>query len=460
MKFNYYSCLKATKATNQIELNQFLNWVKNPLTNPAYTQIKKVRESITKEQKNFHKEQLPCLLFGFTTVDGKKTLSSINGTTGCLFIDIDNPDFNPEKIINNSFLIACYKSSSGKGYHLLVSVINLSNQKEEFKQQVYEIAELIGIKSYIDERAIKRTQIAYLTFDENAIINNEYHTYEFKPFVPESKITKEKKEYLFHIKDMGTRQPIRFDDTDKIPFEDDEAYKVDFNEGFEITKAFLIPYKLSDNRYNTLLAYCNNLVFLNQHITKEKVLDILISVSDIISTNSYDKGRIKKIIDTIFRYKIEGKLEPIKFNKKRKIVFSPIMKTKLTKEEKQGIVLDEIAKNKTNQSKLRLQDIIENWCSIYGNITVRNIADNFPINIKTVSKYYKQFIKKINLINSIVPTSKIRKKPTVYMSDMGTRRWKRITSNRYLFVVNKKVAKSNKIQFMSTERFLKMVSYC
>jgi len=449
MKLNYYSCLTATTASQQIELDQFLNWLKYPSSNPAYQQIIRVREAQSQQDKDLYKEQLPCILFAYTTTDNKKTLSSITGTTGLVFLDIDNPDFTPDIITNTNYIIACYKSSSNNGYHILLSVKGLSLNKDEFENQVYELAEVIGVKSYIDKRAIKRTQVAYLTFDDNAIVNDNYSTYKFESTVPISKITKDKPVYM---NEVGTRKPIRFDDTDTIPFDEDEAYKVDFSEGFEVIKAFLIPYKLTDNRYNTLLAYCTNLVYLNPQLSKEKVLDMITNTSMILTTDGYSKNKIQKIVDTVFRYKIEGKLEAIKFNKRRKIIFSPMMKAKLTKEEKQTIVLDEIARNKTNQSKQRINNIIQNWDSINGRITVRNIASNFEINKKTVSKYYNQFNNKITLINSFVPTSKITKKPLVYMTEMGTDGWKRLKLDGYVYLSQNQL-KPVRVRFMDAARF-------
>ena len=89
---------------------------------------------------------------------------------------------------------------------------------------------------------------------------------------------------------------------------------------------------------------------------------------------------------------------------KRKIVFNKM--DSFIKGEKQEIVLQELAKKRTNDSELKMQSIIDKWKFEFGVITARNILRvtkssplNLKISYKTICKYYKYFKIEIEIKN-------------------------------------------------------------
>lgn len=89
---------------------------------------------------------------------------------------------------------------------------------------------------------------------------------------------------------------------------------------------------------------------------------------------------------------------PIYFNKKRKIIFDS--KCRLSGDDKRAIVINELAKMKSDNSKQKIYEIIEDWdFEMFGKITQAKIYNNFKISSKTVEKYwveFKEYVRELN----------------------------------------------------------------
>jgi hypothetical protein len=351
------------------------------------------------------KTKLPCVTYNFNYNSYKKD-SNIIGSTGYIFIDIDNSNFDITSV-DESKLTGYYRSIGGNGYHIVVSVKGIT--KDNFKPAYSYICNQLGIDAYVDTKAIKHSQFAIISHDSNAYIND--NPFEFDTKCISSMITDNKVHQLYDNNVINTynsntssntkcissiitvnkeviydrTDALRFDNTNEIHIPEGSSYVTDFDNGFEITKAFLIPSKLSDNRYTTLLAYATNLLFLNPNLSKERFKEILINTGNVISDTQIESSKIDRIVNSVYKYKEEGTLTPIKYRKKRKIIFDK--KAKMTKEEKLDIVRTEVAINKINKSISKIESIITNWnTSKQGKISIRKISD-FGISQNTIRKH-------------------------------------------------------------------------
>jgi len=356
------------------------------------------------------KLQLPCVTYNFLYNKYKKD-SNIISSTGFLFIDIDNPDFDINSV-DKSKITGYYHSVGGTGYHILISVTGLT--KQNFKESYITICNELGITKFIDTKAIKHSQFSIISYDDYAYYNDNPYVFNVGGVssmithhigVVSSMITSynttyssttsnnirvvssmitDREEEIYDRTDTP-HTPIRFDNTDEISIPQNEDYVVDFDNGYEVIKSFLIPSKLTDNRYNTLLAYATNLLYLNPTLSKVKFTEILTNTSSVISDTGIESSKINRIINSVYKYQQEGKLTPIKFNKNRKIIFSK--KSRLSKEEKLDIVRTELAIHKVNKSLAKIKDIITNWnTEEQGTISIKKMT-KFKISHNTITKH-------------------------------------------------------------------------
>jgi hypothetical protein len=138
----------------------------------------------------------------------------------------------------------------------------------------------------------------------------------------------------------------------------------------------------------SLFEYTRNFLYINQHLNKEELLSIIKNVNDSWFTEPLEFTEVLSIVNSIFKIFEAGKLEPS--IKKRSIIFNP--ESEYSSEEKNELTLQLLAERKTENSKLKLNDIIEDWdFKNHGPISQSKIVKNYPISKKTVEKYYYEF---------------------------------------------------------------------
>jgi hypothetical protein len=137
---------------------------------------------------------------------------------------------------------------------------------------------------------------------------------------------------------------------------------------------------------------------LNQHLYKEKLINIISNVNQIACAEPVDNSQVIRVVNSIWKYKEEGILELIYNHKTRKIVFAA--GSKLNREEKLSICRAEIIIKRGDDSRQKLYNIIEGWdFELFGKITLRRVTKNHPISYKTVAKYwgeFKDYVKELN----------------------------------------------------------------
>jgi hypothetical protein len=376
-QINTYESITNPRVVSTTTINDWLNQIKH---SEYSEQI--INARLNHCDYNTTKASLPCVTHNFLYNGYKKDTNIIN-STGLLYIDIDNPEFNISQL-DTSKVFSYYHSFGGLGYAILVKVSGLT--PNNFKSTYSNITTALGISDYVDVQAAKASQFNVLSYDSNIFINYDCVTFSAVD-APSSDVNqREKKAYT---PKEGAYLSIRFDNLDEIEF--DGEYTVNWN-GYEYIKCFIPFRKITSKRNNMLLSYCSNLVYLNPTISIKRTISIMQSVNLIGCKDPVGDDQLHRIVKSVHKYLKNCTLKPIYFNKPRKIIFSK--SSHLNKDDKLGICRSENAIHKTELSKQKLYDIIEGWdFGIHGNITQRAVYGNRNNHISktTVEKYWHVF---------------------------------------------------------------------
>ena len=394
-KVNLYASTKKPTVLSTIDVDDWFNMIRH---SDSTAKIIEAREKGGKNYESVKLFSVPCCTYNFS-FNKYKNNSNISSSTGLLYIDIDAPDFNP-KVIDRSSVFAIYKSFGNNGYGIVVKVDGLT--LGNFTDTYLYISESLGIREYIDLNAMKATQYNALSYDPDIIVN--YNSKIYKSIVTPLFETKEERE-AYSTSGGVNANTVRFSNKDEF---DVDGQDVSVNwEGFSVVEAKVLFKKVSSNRNNILLSYCNNLVWLNPKIYRDRLFSILNSVNHHNFNNPLPVDNVNRIIDSILKYNKEKKLKP-KYNKTtRKILFNTTH-NHLNKNEKLAIVRKIVCEKRKEDSKNKLYLIVTEWdFEKLGRISQAKIIKNQPISKKTVEKYYfgvKDIIEKINanyLLNSL-----------------------------------------------------------
>lgn len=409
MKIDVYQKLSKPSVLNQIEVQEWFDLIRNS----DYTQ-KIIDARNNPFQLKALKQNLPCVTYNFLYRRYKKDCNIIS-STGLIFIDIDHPSFNPS-MIDKKRILGYYKSVSGNGYHILVRIdaITQSNFKTSYKA----VCEDLGILEFVDINAIKHSQFSLLSFDEDAYFNHTPFIYSAELYAcPAIDLTATPLKHISCIPFEGILKNqtaytsdgdtnLRFDNLDEISIPEGEKYVVNW-EGYDYVKCWIPIKKLKDGRKRFMLSYVTNLVWLNGAAEYERLFSVMHNVNQIACEVPLSPKILYKILNGILKRLHSGNLYPILFNKKRKIVFDKY--NFYSKGEKLDMVLQELAIKKTDDSIVKMKEILSQWKHEFGKITARNIFNlckskriNVKISSKTINKYYKHFKSEILEINSTI----------------------------------------------------------
>lgn len=345
------------------------------------------------------KKSLPCVTYNFNFNKSKKN-SNIIASTGLLYIDIDDESFNHD-LLDKQKVFACYKSFGGKGFGILVRVdgVTLNNYKDTY----ISIIEQLDLMNYYDKGAVKATQYNVLSYDNDIFINVD--SFIFSSVINDPKpYVREKKQKTTYTQGVGSfSETLKFNDIDNIPIQGD--YEV-FCEGIDIVKCFIPMKKVTINKNNTLLAYCNNLVYLNPQLSFDDTIVMIQNVNDYMCFNPVSVPHIERIVKSVFKYKEDGTLQPIVFNKKRKVIFNKEFKAEPL--EKFIIAGNEMNKLKSASSKQKLYKTLEDWnFESLGKITQSKVIKASTLCRNTVQKYWGEFNEYVIALNNENTTSKL-----------------------------------------------------
>jgi hypothetical protein len=391
-QINAYECIKNPKVISTWPVSDWLNNIK---FSPWSDTITKAR--LGEFDYDITKASLPCVTFNFL-FDGYKKNDNIIDSTGLIYIDVDHPSFDVHQL-DTSKIFSYFHSFGGVGYAILVKASGIT--ESNFSSTYENIVSDLGISEYVDGQAIKASQYNVLSYDENIFVNESSFTY--SPVSPPSVVILNKRKEAYTIDGVEKSTRLRFSNIDEVKVDGD--YVVNWD-GYEIIKCFIPMKKVTANRNNMLLSYCNNLVWLNPHLESEKVLKVMSSVNDVACAIPVDEEQLHRIVDSVMKYYADGTLQPHITKKKRKIVFA--QDSKLSRLEKLEVCRAELRKRWSDISTAKLYLIIEAWdFDKMGKISQPKIYNNHSISKKTVEKYWKHFkeyVAELNKLNTVLGT--------------------------------------------------------
>ena len=415
-ELNFYLNVRSPKVIKGVSVEDWFEMIRGS----EYSSLIEDARSGNVEYNQVKTSELPCVTYNFL-YDSYKKDSNIISSTGLMYIDIDDPSFSAESL-EKSLIYAMYRSFGGYGWGIVVKVDGLT--KDNFKSSYLKIVRELGISDYVDHGAVKASQYNVLSLDKNIYINPEPHIFKVEDCNNENSpqtceinaIIHSREESVAYAPDRGEklkgayldgRIPLRFDNLCDIDFEGD--YVVNW-EGYDWIRCWIPINKQSKGRNSMLLSYCNNLVWLNPHITKSRAVSILSNVNRVAFLNPVSSKQLRSVVDSVFGYLEDGTLKPILDKKKRKIVFKK--GSDLSAEDKRDIVLSLCCDKKREVSRQKIYDIIEDWdfCK-YGKISSVKIYKNFPVSKKTVEKYWREFkdyVKRLNTDYKKTPPKRVK----------------------------------------------------
>ena len=380
---NAYDSITKPKVTSTLSIN---DWFEKIKYSDFSEQIQQARAG--KLDYDSTKASIPCVTYNFLFRDYKKD-SNIIISSGLLYIDIDHPSFQIESLDLNK-VYSYYHSFGGVGYSIIVKASGIT--QDNFSSTYEHVVNELGLSEYVDANAIKASQFNVLSYDTNIYVNENAYTFSSVP--PPSYVIR-KKEEAYTIDGGEKSQRLRFNNLDEIPIDGDYAVNWD---GYDTIKCFIPIKKVTKNRNNMLLSYCNNLVWLNPHLSQEKALQILRAVNEIACEPKVDERQLNSVLKSVYTYQEDGSLAPIYSSKKRKIVFAS--DCKWSRMEKLEACRQELSKRWSDKSLEKLYGIFETWAfDNWGTITQEKTYKLHPISKKTVEKYWKHFKEYVKLLN-------------------------------------------------------------
>lgn len=388
---NVYDNHRTPKIKNTIPIEEWFNLIKKSDYSSLIQSARPFGRGIPAYDNV--KASIPAVTYNFLFDDYKEN-KNICGATGFLYFDIDKDNFDINQL-DIAKIFAYYNSFGGNGYSIIVQVkdLTLSNFNATYS---FILADL-GLTQYYDKDAQKATQFNVLSYDPNIFINNNSIVYESQNVSLSNVIKEEKKTY---ISGRGTQvynhAGIRFDNLDEI--EIIGKYAFNWN-GWQYVRCWL-PYNKkikAGNRNKSLISYCNNLVWLNPHLTDSGAFAILNKVNPQMCEEPLPVSQVKSIVSSIFKYKEQGSLNPIYNRKPRKIIFAP--HTGLSAKQKLAICRDLLIDKKQNDSLQKIDSTIESWDFGNGKITIRAVAKTASMSLKTVTKYWSEFKETAKILN-------------------------------------------------------------
>lgn len=381
---NLYDNIKSPQVNSTISVNEWFAMIRTSEHTNLITAAREYPKG--SPQYDGIKSIIPCVTYNFRFKNNKSN-DNIESGSGLLYIDIDDPLFDPSQL-DLSKVYAYYRSFGGVGYCIVVKVYDLT--LNNYKSTYQSVLDQLGIACYHDKGAVKPTQFSVLSFDPDIYINELSFVFtavekDPNPFV----IGEEKGTYtqgLGTSNNQNSHQGIRFHDLDRLNIKDE--YQV-FPEGIPITKCFIPKNVVMQRRNDHLIAYCNNLVYLNPLLSYEATFTIMANVNTYMCQTPVDSNQLRSLVKSVFDYKEKGTLCAKVSPKLRKIVFSK--ECNMTATEKLLIAGKEINKLRSHQSKQKIYDAIEDWDHGLGKITQMSVVKATGLNKKTVQKYWSEF---------------------------------------------------------------------
>jgi hypothetical protein len=397
---NLFQNLKSPSNPICISLEQYIEWVKNGNNQQRVLAGRLYEKGST--LYNRAKEASPCVTFNFL-YKGYKSDDNIISSTGLIYYDMDSVEaIDAINKIDKRKIHVLNKSFGGIGYSLIVKASGIT--VNNFNESYLSIAKELGIDKLFDHNAFKKSQFTVLSYDSNIFYN--YDSFVF------SSSKSNKVSFSGNMSSLSSnslRNDTIFNKQNKFRYtnasdyiKSENEYQV-FPDGIDVAK-INIPRNIQvGNRKNVLIAIVNQIVSLNYHLSRERVLEMAVRINEIITKEPLSYKDVLGVVSSVFKYKQDGTLKPIN-NKIRKVIFKE--DSKLSKIEKIAISNKEIGKLRRGKTKQKIYDAIKNWNS-QEKITAKELANKIQMGIATVKRSWIDFNDLIKNHNEQIKNSRI-----------------------------------------------------
>ncbi|SHK54303.1 BT4734/BF3469 family protein [Chryseobacterium polytrichastri] len=376
------------------DLEEFIDFVKSD-SKPENITINKLR-AFKKKSPEFKKiklNQISCAIIHFNYANNKMISENTKNPTGYLFFDIDNniSEILKQQLDKNQYIAAYWKSVSNTGFGLAVRVsgITPSNYLDACKY-IRRI-----LKLPIDKKAHSIDRLTVLSYDPDAVYKPtstiiDIDSLNLKNVIPnESSKNKEKyKQPLFRNtinKDKSLlgihcdgKITIRYDNLNEVTenmkfhYNNDGIHDCGKNK-VEYTNTYMPKNVKTGNRERTLGLYAKNLLFLNPDLTKELLYKIISNANMRNLLNPLDYKEVQSIVAKAYDNQSGFKSYS---NKDKRFFFKDVTLTPVEKSIKCLEVLNEEKRQKTQEKKNMISEILCNWnCHKDGKITPKKVIE-------------------------------------------------------------------------------------
>jgi len=394
MKVNTYANLKSPTVNETISIGDWLTRIQNP-SPELLVKIEQARKykhqyinAVDKETKSFVETKyikikltIPTASYNALFDRYRKNDNYISGT-GLLYIDIDQIDFDPNKL-DKGKIFCIYRSIGGLGYSILVKVNNVN--PENFKATYQYVVQDLGIKTACDSNAQKLSQQSILSYDPDLFVNHESFIYSS---INNNKPEKDPEGYIIlkreeeHNVPLGVFSILRYNNINSFKF-DGKDYVENWIDGLEYVYCSKPFNPLNDGRKMYMATYVRNLVCLNPRAPKNQIFNSAKFVNLSIALEPLPLKIIEKLVDSILKQQGDGTLLP-KITIRR-IIFNP--KSLMTKDEKLKLQGERQALHYDGIYAKKIYEVIEDWnFNLNGKITIKSVATASGLNIKTIEK--------------------------------------------------------------------------
>jgi len=318
----------------------------------------------------------------------KRSTSTIKSLSGLIYLDID--DFSElEVFYQHPYVYSCWRSVSGKGIGVLVSVSGLTI--ESFKHSWSYLNDHFNqLNIEVDPHSKDISRQCVISYDPDLYINPE----PISLIIPEPSIEPVSSTYA---STFSERYYSTSTGSDKIKYTTTlDSYNgseyIIIEEGKEYRSSYLPKKIIEGKRHKWIGSFILTLLFNNPTISSEK---LFVEAQKANSIHCDPNLRVEEVISMVkwcYDKHVEHRL--IIHTRRKKIWFNP--ESKLTAKEKQSISGKETG-------RLRKQRTIDELVQLYlliqvtdQKVTQKKLNEHSTKSIRTIKKYWKEILEKVH----------------------------------------------------------------
>lgn len=381
MSFNIIKNWENRSILYDISLDELVRFIADPPE--SHKETVKLARLIGNQNPLYRKikSELPCVIPNFYFGSGYVKGSNVLNSTGYLYIDVDkNLDIN----LDSKYIAAYWKSLSGLGYSILISVAGVT--KSNFKDATVAISEDLGLP--LDKCILTIDRNCVIPYDSDAFLNTSPTTY---TYVHEEKVYRTVLTKQTHTKGTTVVNSLVKDSivtSTKNTLIESRNFEgevmVDLGQKVGYATIGNTSIKIPNGKRNSSLFFMGcQLKVLNTWLDFSRFCKYMAVVNRDGCETPVDKKELNIICNNVFKKFEEGILKVIN-NKSCRFLFNPDYQ--LTPKEKRSYMMEYINKKRSEKVK----ELIEEYIKETGCTNNSKIARDCQVSRTTVLKYKKQ----------------------------------------------------------------------